>query len=53
MGLVYLDSWPALLDHAGTMSFQISPDTLHLSPVGYALFGGALVPALRRLLAPR
>ncbi len=49
----YLDAWPALLDHNGTMSFEISPDTLHLSPVGYALFGSVLKPEITRLLKAR
>jgi beta-glucosidase len=46
----YLDTWPVILDHNGTMSFEISPDTLHLSPVGYALFGSVLKPAVARLM---
>lgn len=50
--IFYLDAWPTLLDHQGTMSFQISPDTLHMSAVGYALLGTVLNPQLRRLLGP-
>ena len=45
-----LDVGPALLDPDGTISREVMPDFLHLSPRGYRLWAEAMEPMLRSLL---
>ncbi len=39
-----------LVDANGVLSSEVSPDALHLSPVGYAIMATALEPDVRRIM---
>lgn len=47
----YLDLTPHFLAPDGTIPKEIMPDQLHLSEKGYAIWGDALQPILKELLA--
>lgn len=49
--IVFLDPNRVLLQADGTLSTEVMPDLLHLSPHGYALWANAILPALTPLLA--
>jgi lysophospholipase L1-like esterase len=49
----YLDVGPKLLDKDGLLSADLLPDTLHLSPAGYAVLADALLPAIEEQLKKR
>ena len=42
----YVDLTPKFLDAVGVLSPEISPDGVHLSPAGYAVWGEQLKPIL-------
>lgn len=46
----YVDLAPALLAPDGTLSKELSPDEVHLSPAGYEKYAAALAPKVRALL---
>ncbi|MFG6468440.1 GDSL-type esterase/lipase family protein [Roseateles sp. BYS87W] len=48
----FLDLGPALMNADGTLSQDILPDWLHLSPAGYAIWARSLESTLNSLLAP-
>jgi lysophospholipase L1-like esterase len=48
--LVYLDLAPRFLAQDGTLSKEIMPDFLHLSPKGYQIWGEAISGDLEKLL---
>lgn len=48
----YLDIGDRLANPDGTLSPEILPDWLHLSPAGYERWAAAIEPTLRRLLSP-
>ncbi|MCY2927741.1 MAG: GDSL-type esterase/lipase family protein [Planctomycetota bacterium] len=47
----YLDIGPKLLDKAGKLNGDVSPDALHLSEKGYQIWADAMAPLLAKLLA--
>ncbi len=47
--VLYVDFSPAFLEDDGTISKEIMPDYLHLSPAGYERWAQALEPVLREL----
>ena len=49
--IFYADIGDVLLDSDGHLAAAISPDTLHLTPHGYALLASRLDPELDRMLA--
>ena len=48
--LVYLDIGDAFLDKGRTLSRQVMPDLLHLSPAAYGTWAEAMEPTVARLL---
>lgn len=48
----YLDIGPAFLNDDGTLSREIMPDLLHLSPKGYQIWAEAIEPHVQRLMGP-
>jgi beta-glucosidase len=46
----YLDIGPKFLKEDGTLSADIMPDRLHLSPQGYQIWADAIEPKLKELL---
>lgn len=46
----FLDIGRSFVDEDGTISREIMPDSLHLSPKGYRIWAEAMEPALRPLL---
>ena len=46
----YADPGPALLDSAGMLTPELSFDTLHLTPRGYAVLAVALEPTIRAIM---
>ena len=46
----YLDIGPKFLESDGSISKEIMPDSLHLSPKGYALWTEAVEPRVRELM---
>ena len=51
--VTYLDIGPHFLDADGTISKEIMPDFLHLSPQGYRIWADAMEPTLWSLLEGR
>lgn len=47
----YLDIGPKFLGEGGTLSKEIMPDLLHLSPKGYQIWAEAVEPVVKKLLA--
>lgn len=47
--VVYLDIGAKFLEQDGTLSKEIMPDLLHLSPKGYAIWAEAIEPKVREL----
>jgi lysophospholipase L1-like esterase len=47
----YLDIGPKFLGEDGTLSKEIMPDLLHLSPQGYQIWADAVEPTVKKLLA--
>lgn len=47
----YLDIGPKFLGPDGTLSKEIMPDLLHLSPKGYQIWADAVVPEIKAALA--
>lgn len=47
--VVYLDIGAKLLEPDGTLSKEVMPDLLHLSPKGYAIWAEAIEPKVREL----
>jgi arylsulfatase A-like enzyme/lysophospholipase L1-like esterase len=45
----YIDLAPAFLESDGSLSTEVMPDRLHLSPEGYRRWAEAMEPALREL----
>ncbi len=48
----YLDLGPRFLDADGTLSPEVMPDRLHLSPLGYEIWADGLLPHVNRMLEP-
>lgn len=48
----YLDIGQAFLNDDGTLSREIMPDLLHLSPKGYQIWAEAIEPHVQRLMGP-
>ncbi|MCC7084695.1 MAG: GDSL family lipase [Pirellulales bacterium] len=48
--VVYLDIGPKFLNADGTLSKEIMPDLLHLSPQGYQIWADAIEPKVAELL---
>ena len=46
----YADPGPALLDAAGGLPHEMSFDTLHLTPLGYATLAAAMEPQIRAIM---
>ena len=46
----YLDIGPAFLADDGTLSKEIMPDLLHLSPKGYQIWAESIEPSIRKLM---
>jgi beta-glucosidase len=46
----YLDIGPKFLEPDGSLSKEIMPDYLHLSPKGYAIWAEAVAPEVQKLL---
>ena len=46
----FADIGPLLLDPNGALPAEISFDSLHLTPVGYAIMGTALEPEIKRIM---
>jgi lysophospholipase L1-like esterase len=46
----YADPGPALLDAAGGLSREVSFDTLHLTPLGYAKLAAAIEPQVKAIM---
>jgi lysophospholipase L1-like esterase len=46
----YLDIGPKFLQEDGTLTRDIMPDLLHLSPRGYEIWGDAIAPLLKEML---
>ncbi len=46
----FTDIGRLLTDANGTLSTEVSPDALHLSPVGYAIMATALEPDVKRIM---
>lgn len=46
----YLDIGPRFLEADGTLSKEIMPDMLHLSPRGYAIWAEAIEPKVKELM---
>lgn len=51
-GVVYEDIGAVFLEADGSISPEVMPDFLHLSPEGYRRWGDAIMPTVRRLLQP-
>lgn len=49
----YLDIGPKFLTEDGTLSKEIMPDLLHLSPKGYQIWADAIEPKLKELLGEK
>jgi lysophospholipase L1-like esterase len=49
--VTYLDIGDKLLQSDGTLSKEIMPDLLHLSPKGYQIWADAIEPTVRELLS--
>ncbi len=49
----YLDIGPKFLEPDGTLSRDIMPDLLHLSPQGYRIWAESMEPELKELLGER
>jgi beta-glucosidase len=49
----YLDIGPKFLEADGTLSREIMPDLLHLSPKGYAIWAESIEPKVKQLLAEK
>jgi lysophospholipase L1-like esterase len=47
----YLDIGPKFLQEDGTLTKEIMPDLLHLSPRGYEIWAEAITPTLKEMLA--
>jgi beta-glucosidase len=47
----YLDIGPRFLEGDGTLTREIMPDLLHLSPEGYRIWGEAIEPQVKRLMS--
>lgn len=47
-GSTYVDAWPALAESDGALRKEFTSDNLHLTPAGYAAWGGVLRPLLTR-----
>ena len=45
-GSTYVDAWPALANSDGALRKEFTTDNLHLTPAGYAAWGGVLRPIL-------
>ena len=45
-GSTYVDAWPALADREGSLRAEFTSDNLHLTPAGYAAWGGVVRPLL-------
>ena len=50
--VTHLDIGPAFLTPDGTLTAEIMPDRLHLSPDGYAIWSRAIAPTVAELLGP-
>jgi len=48
----YLDIGKRFLQEDGTLTKEIMPDLLHLSPRGYEIWAEAITPTLKEMLAP-
>jgi lysophospholipase L1-like esterase len=46
----YADPGPALLDASGNLSKEMSGDTLHLTPLGYATLAAAMEPQIKAIM---
>ncbi len=51
--VVYLDIGPKFLRSDGTLSKEIMPDFLHLSPKGYRVWAESIEPTVRELLGEK
>ncbi|HEX4147642.1 MAG TPA: platelet-activating factor acetylhydrolase IB subunit, partial [Pirellulales bacterium] len=49
----YLDIGNKFLDSSGTLSREIMPDLLHLTPKGYEIWASAIEPQVSEVLGPR
>ncbi len=50
LGVTFLDFGRAFLEKDGTLSKEIMPDYLHLSPKGYKIWAERMEPTLKRLM---
>ena len=46
----YIDIGRSLLNASGQLSTEVSFDSLHLTPIGYAIMGMALEPEIKRIM---
>jgi lysophospholipase L1-like esterase len=49
----YLDIGPKFLQEYGTLSKEIIPDLLHLSPKGYGIWAESIDPAVAEVMGPK
>jgi lysophospholipase L1-like esterase len=49
----YLDIGPKFLEKDGTLSKEIMPDLLHLSPKGYRIWAEAIEPVVSEVVGPK